>query len=898
MVTYEKILSKGPEAYLPEIVNGKIRFTTDTGKLFLDSDDKRIEITDFVKGKTEEEIIETESPLPKFYLASDTNLLYYYDNNEWKTVKVDIGLATTESAGLIPALLDGDSTKYLRSDGTWADAGNTKHIEIERNDYEALSDEEKRNNKFYMVKDKIEDPTLPAHIGYYFKIDNSRLNPSVASDEPRWCFNSTDAVYIYRKYGIYDSNFSVPTGGPGWGPNTNYLITSNMPLNNCYLITTYAIHGLSARGMIFIPKYIIDNGIGCLTRNGFYSKEDFQYYYIEFWGAWDDESSYSSISTYTFTAGLGTIYPTGAYCTTDRISFCNIPYLVGYDFVTGGQTMQDSLDAYLADRSYSDFPNFYQANYLLFNGAMREYDGTLMLNDVDYTGRIDTSKYALKSELSGYASTADLAGKQDTLTAGSNITFNGSTISANNTTYDLATTSSIGLMPALNGSTAKYLRSDGTWETPAGGGGGDTNYIELTQAEYDLLTPEEKMNGTLYFITDASGGGGGGSTVIPNPIGEPAGTLNTIGIDNIIYDIPGSGSGGDGSSQTITDVLWSGSETTSAWVSPIEIENLNIDKYDVLVVQANNGQHLILINQILEGDSEGNTTIGVGGYPVPNDSTRNWAIYINRTGTTLRIFTSTGQAINVTKILGVKFCGMLAPMIYSFEEREVGVWIDDKPLYQKTFDKRSLYLADSTWSNNILGTTGIQIVNYEGYFCLGADTEPSISYSYYRSSSEYFTATIDSSYSDINVRPNMNYGAIYAGLITIWYTKDSDVAGSGSYGSLGVPMVHYDDTEKVVGTYFGKPLYEKSYENIAGTGTMVNVTLSDLSNIETIFIVPEASASTDAIPFPYVHYDTTNLIGGFFTINNGVPTLSVRRGGSMSNVGLKYLTVRYTKTTD
>ena len=149
MVTYEKILSKGPEAYLPEIVNGKIRFTTDTGKLFLDSDDKRIEITDFVKGKTEEEIIETESPLPKFYLASDTNLLYYYDNNEWKTVKVDIGLATTESAGLIPALLDGDSTKYLRSDGTWADAGNTKHIEIERNDYEALSDEEKRNNKFY-----------------------------------------------------------------------------------------------------------------------------------------------------------------------------------------------------------------------------------------------------------------------------------------------------------------------------------------------------------------------------------------------------------------------------------------------------------------------------------------------------------------------------------------------------------------------------------------------------------------------------------------------------------------------------------------------------------------------------------------------------------------------------
>jgi hypothetical protein len=159
---------------------------------------------------------------------------------------------------------------------------------------------------------------------------------------------------------------------------------------------------------------------------------------------------------------------------------------------------------------------------------------------------------------------------------------------------------------------------------------------------------------------------------------------------------------------------------------------------------------------------------------------------------------------------------VLAPMIYSLEEREVGVWIDDKPLYQKTFDKRSLYLPDNAWSNNILGTTGIQIVNYEGYFCLGADAEPSISYSYYRSSSEYFTTTISNSYSDISVRPNMNYGAIYAGLITIWYTKNSDVPGSGSYNTFGELMHHYSTEEKVVGTWVdGNTLYEKSYTNFS-----------------------------------------------------------------------------------
>ncbi|MBP5597345.1 MAG: hypothetical protein J6Y02_18360 [Pseudobutyrivibrio sp.] len=421
---------------------------------------------------------------------------------------------------------------------------------------------------------------------------------------------------------------------------------------------------------------------------------------------------------------------------------------------------------------------------------------------------------------------------------------------------------------------------------------GFTSYWSLADPNYSGLyaVPISAIGG---------GGGGGGTTVVPNPSGEATEDLETIKIGNTIYDIPGSGSSGGGSSQTITDVLWSGSETTSALASPIQIENLNIDKYDILVVQANGGQHLVLINQILEGDSGGNATIAVGGYPVPNDTTRNWAIHINRTGTTLRIFTSTGQSINVTKILGVKFCGTLAPMIYSLEEREVGVWVDDKPLYQRTFDKRSLYLADSAWSNKILGTTGIHIVNYEGYFCLGADAEPTISYSYYRSSSEYFTATVDTSYSDINVRPNMNYGAIYAGLITIWYTKDSDVPGSGSYGSLGVPMVHYDDTEKVVGTYFGKTLYEKSYTNFSSLTGQSRTLDFGLSGIDKIWYVSEGCVLSDGMyPFPYIHWDPANTIGGYWSLNNGSPTFGFRAGSQSADALINTFTIRYTKLTD
>lgn len=47
--------------------------------------------------------------------------------------------------------------------------------------------------------------------------------------------------------------------------------------------------------------------------------------------------------------------------------------------------------------------------------------------------------------------------------------------------------------------------------------------IELTQAEYDALSTEEKNNGTTYFVTDSVHGGGGGSYVLP-----PA-TANTLG---------------------------------------------------------------------------------------------------------------------------------------------------------------------------------------------------------------------------------------------------------------------------------------------------------------------------------------------------------------------------------
>ena len=56
---YQKDIDNTP------IVDGKLRFGIDTGRLFIDSKYARIEITDFVKGLTYDEIVSLKNPLPK-----------------------------------------------------------------------------------------------------------------------------------------------------------------------------------------------------------------------------------------------------------------------------------------------------------------------------------------------------------------------------------------------------------------------------------------------------------------------------------------------------------------------------------------------------------------------------------------------------------------------------------------------------------------------------------------------------------------------------------------------------------------------------------------------------------------------------------------------------------------
>ena len=98
VIEYDHILTKGLQSSLNNtpIQDGKLRYTTDTGNLYLDIVEKvndqdvgrRLKITDVIDTYTESYILNNIlAPMPKIYLASDTHKMYVSNGLEW----VEIG---------------------------------------------------------------------------------------------------------------------------------------------------------------------------------------------------------------------------------------------------------------------------------------------------------------------------------------------------------------------------------------------------------------------------------------------------------------------------------------------------------------------------------------------------------------------------------------------------------------------------------------------------------------------------------------------------------------------------------------------------------------------------------------------------------------------------------------
>ena len=144
------------------------------------------------------------------------------------------------------------------------------------------------------------------------------------------------------------------------------------------------------------------------------------------------------------------------------------------------------------------------------------------------------------------------------------------------------------------------------------------------------------------------------------------------------------------------------------------------------------------------------------------------------------------------------------PIIYSTEEREVGVWKNNKPLYQKTIVIDNVPSGSGTFDIYTLDSDIENVVNHISFMNNGVYTR--------------FVPYVDVGNYDMNIYFNLptiklvvdndNWNG-YTLYITIQYTKTTDVAGSGKYNTLGVPNVHYTTEEQVIGTWMGETLYQK-----------------------------------------------------------------------------------------
>lgn len=232
--------------------------------------------------------------------------------------------------------------------------------------------------------------------------------------------------------------------------------------------------------------------------------------------------------------------------------------------------------------------------------------------------------------------------------------------------------------------------------------------------------------------------------------------------------------------------------------------------------------------------------------------------------------------------------GIIAPMIYSTEEKEVGVWQDGKPLYQKTFTFSFTCTSDdqTTIIETLASDIDVKIIS-EGY--VSRDNTRFKSGIYPPADIYYIFRTNDIN-NALDIRIGNSNGNLISGNVTIQYTKTTDTAGSGIYTPSGALAVHYSTNEQVIGTWIdGKPLYEKTFE-----------LTQQLDLTQDTWVKSELDQGTMKGLF-YVLFTNdlgaclNNIVGGF--IDNKIAFNSPRTI-SLAPAENTKVTLQYTKTTD
>lgn len=430
-----------------------------------------------------------------------------------------------------------------------------------------------------------------------------------------------------------------------------------------------------------------------------------------------------------------------------------------------------------------------------------------------------------------------------------------------------------------------------------GGGGGGTTVIANPSGAATADLEKLQVGSTIYGIPE-------GTEVEANPSGSGSTDLLKLKVGSDIYNIPSGGGGGgvvglgDCYSTTERQIgCWidskplyektfvrNSTDARGTYVS-FDVSDLDIDT----CVSVNGICDRIVPNiGVLTYDMNSHESSMYHTYLCYSDfdSVIQYAITFNfNSGEATSYQKITIQYTKAADVPGTGSSGQLISLgeCYSPEERQVGSWVDGKPLYQRSY----------AFSESIPSGQTVVIGTLSGY-----DNIVSAKGWLNESGSYYFI-------NDMSARIKINSNGqlqLYvtsswngSGYVTIQYTKTADTPGSGIWSQSGVPSVHHSTTEQVIGTWTdGKPLYRKTV--VFNTGEVAsNIDFNISSYMPANCVVHDASFTIDFTYGGNTHHGVN--WGGSYIEIDGVHYLSFTIGAASYDKHIE-LTIEYTKTTD
>ena len=239
------------------------------------------------------------------------------------------------------------------------------------------------------------------------------------------------------------------------------------------------------------------------------------------------------------------------------------------------------------------------------------------------------------------------------------------------------------------------------------------------------------------------------------------------------------------------------------------------------------------------------------------------------------------------------------PVIYSLEEREIGVWTDGKPLYECAFYSTTKYgNSDTALVLNSQIPSNIDVIGVQTELNIEARDGGNV-YKFASTSAGWFSAYYDINNNTIYAKQALSSVSNVSSCLTsvvLRYTKQADQAGSGTWTPQGVPTHHYSTDEQIVGTWVdGSTIYERTFDksssswadkgwtnNILGTSGIV------IRNVQGYL----KAFSGTVLPFDYFRSATE-----YFTwlLNADQSDINVRPNLDTNDIYGDYITIQYTK---